>query len=795
MHDDCPSRATLRAFSSGGLSEHESAELHEHLSACLDCARELDEMTRAQLAGLGVEHVAAAQATYVSGKAVSQLIREAQKGFSDGPAADVEAGIRPGSTFAGYEVIEVAGRGGMGVVLEARDPMLQRTVAIKVLSASHMFSKELASRFLREARTIAAIEHDHVAVIHSAGQEEGLPYLVMPFYGAGTLEQYFEHTPRLPFADVVRLGIQLSRALEVTHAQGVLHRDIKPSNVLLDGGLDRVRLADFGLAQAVGESSGAGRIVAGTPHYMSPEQARAEAVDVRSDLFGLGALLYQAATGQTIYDGDSAEEILKQARRGHPVSTRETKSEVPPALAAVIDRLVAARPEDRFASASEVVAALESVQSPARRNRRLVRRVALALATVCLAALVTVVGLDLSGRTALINSFLCARTGDGYFIRGRLGTHTLLADAVKASRSGEIIEARFSGERVTGDFRLRGKAVTIRAAKGFTPSLYATNNTHPFILADGPLTLEGLILVRRSKGAAFTGLVEAQGAPVFLLNCRFVRGLPQTGGDMLIRAERLITIDETNRPAPPLIVMAPGSSCLMRNCLVVGMTGTALSMLDGAAPVRVRIENSLLATYRSFLLRPESSFEGRLDVSASVLACQVLMELGNAEAIQNATVNWKDSVIKVSQGTLLRLNRLGAAGWRHGVKWSETNVIYALEGDFIWDRRGRRVSTETEWNSLMGVTRHSHAWAKQRVFQDVRARTNHQLAGTDVNASGLREATGVSLNFAGDITGEGRAYDAFRERPEYVEWRAKVRAISEAWAREMPLQKETKGTK
>lgn len=161
------------------------------------------------------------------------------------------------------------------------------------------------------------------------------------------------------------------------------------------------------------------------------------------------------------------------------------------------------------------------------------------------------------------------------------------------------------------------------------------------------------------------------------------------------------------------------------------------------------------------------------------------MELGNADAIQNATLNWRDSVFTVSQGALVRLNRLGGR-WAQGLKWNETNVVYAVDADFIWDRRGQRVSTETGWNKLLGLTLNSHALTKQRVFQDVRARTNHQLNGTDVNTAGLREATGIALNFAGEVTGEGRAYDRFREGPRYREWRAKVRAASEAWLQRRP---------
>ena len=319
-------------------------------------------------------------------------------------------------SFAGYDILEIVGRGGMGVVFKARDQTLDRFVAIKVIFPMGQAEDPGASRFLDEARAVAAIQHDHIVALHQAGMAKGLSYLVMPFHSEGTLETQLERTPKLAPRHVARIGLQLARALAATHARGILHRDIKPSNVLLENGGERVRLADFGLARtrdrhepskepdpaatAIGPGlaesedpsgpiqirpSAGSRTIAGTPHYMSPEQARGEAIDARSDLFSLGAVLFQMATGQALYSGESPAEVIGAAARCELRSVRAVAPELPRALATLIDRLLAKRPEDRFASAAAVASELERIVAPGGCARRWMKRAA-AVLVVCMAA-------------------------------------------------------------------------------------------------------------------------------------------------------------------------------------------------------------------------------------------------------------------------------------------------------------------------------------------------------------------------------------------------------------------------
>ncbi len=784
MAEDCPTRQPLEAFASGGLSENEQKTLEAHLAGCLSCARELEDITQTQL-----EELVDFESRQALGKAPVPPLADLMRRTSENPTPSFDVsdiheildapqeGVGLGR-FAGYAVTDVAGVGGMGVVLKAHDPTLERAVALKILSPSRARGEESAARFLREARTIAAIQHDNVVVVHTAGREKGLPYLVMPFHAEGTLEQLLQCKPRLAPEDVIGVGIQLARALEVTHAQGILHRDIKPSNVLLEGGLERVRLADFGLAQPVSQKvSGAKGLIAGTPQYMSPEQARGEPIDARSDLFGLGAMLYHLATGQTVYSGKSSQEVLQVASEGKSKPVRELSSNVPPGLAAVIDRLLARAPEERFASATDVAEALTRLANRGWRRVKLAAGLTLA---ACLIGSATVAALDRSGRTALFNTLLCQLSGDTYFIRGRFGTYLELPDAVLAARPHDIVEVRYSGERVVRNFRVGEKPLTIRAADGFTPILYATNNAQPFILADGPLILEGLAFMRRAKGVAFTALIGAEDVPVALVNCRLIRS-SLAAADVLIKAGELIPLADEERIFPPLIALDPGSQCFLRNCLVVGSQATAVALRgETHAPIRADVENSLFAIRRVFALRSVPGFRAELHSSGSVFASEELLDLGNAELIQSATATWTDCVFDLSKGTFVRLYWHGKGEWLRNWNWMETNSVYAKPRDFIVDRKGYRVASETEWNNLMHLPANGHAVTPRQLFAGVVKRASPQINARDANAESLW-AKGTAPGFEAASIGEGKAYTSFRTRPEYRKWKDKVQAAVRAW--------------
>jgi tRNA A-37 threonylcarbamoyl transferase component Bud32 len=254
-----------------------------------------------------------------------------------------------------YEILEVVGRGGMGVVFRARDTKLQRVVAIKLLAPHLAANGTSRKRFIREAQAAAAVRDDHVVDIHAVHDDGPVPYLVMGFIAGITLEDRVKQGRPLEVKEVLRIGIQAARGLAVAHAQGLIHRDVKPANILLENGVQRVKITDFGLARAVDDAgltqSG---VIAGTPLYMSPEQARGEAVDHRSDLFSLGSVLYMLCTGRLAFRASKSMAVLKRVCDDTPGPIREVNPDIPECLAAAVNKLLAKDPAERFQSAAEL---------------------------------------------------------------------------------------------------------------------------------------------------------------------------------------------------------------------------------------------------------------------------------------------------------------------------------------------------------------------------------------------------------------------------------------------------------
>ena len=276
---------------------------------------------------------------------------------------------RPGvlGTLGGYEIQEVIGQGGMGVVLKAFDPALHRLVAVKVMAAAVAGSAVARKRFLREAQAAAAVCHDHIVTVFGVHETDGLPYLVMQYVAGESLQDRLDRCGPLETVEIVRIGMQTAAGLAAAHAQGLIHRDIKPANLLLEGepktsapGVVRVKITDFGLARMIDDMGlTENGVVAGTPEYMSPEQARGESVDHRTDLFSLGSVLYALCTGLPPFRGPTAVAVLRQVSDQTPTAVRELNPDVPAWLEALIVRLMAKNQTDRFGSAAVVAELLE----------------------------------------------------------------------------------------------------------------------------------------------------------------------------------------------------------------------------------------------------------------------------------------------------------------------------------------------------------------------------------------------------------------------------------------------------
>jgi WD40 repeat protein/serine/threonine protein kinase len=265
--------------------------------------------------------------------------------------------VEPGSLgrLDHYEVLEMVGRGGTGVVLRAHDTKLRRVVAIKALAPRLAASDAARRRFVHEAQAAAAVRDDHVVAIYAVSEDGPVPYLVMEYICGQTLEQRVQQGKALELREILRLGMQLAAGLAAAHAQGLVHRDIKPANILLENGVHRVKITDFGLARIAAEAdSTATGVLAGTPLYMSPEQARGEPTDQRTDLFSLGSVLYTLCTGRPPFQADTTAQVLKRVRADRPQPVREINPDIPDWLAGLINRLHTREASARSASAQEV---------------------------------------------------------------------------------------------------------------------------------------------------------------------------------------------------------------------------------------------------------------------------------------------------------------------------------------------------------------------------------------------------------------------------------------------------------
>lgn len=279
-----------------------------------------------------------------------------------------------------YTVESVIGSGGMGIVLKGFDSELNRPVALKILGRHLAHSGAARQRFAREARAAAAVVHEQVVAIHNVESDDVVPFLVMQYVSGESLQVRVDRDGPLEAREVLRIGMQVAAGLAAAHEQGLVHRDVKPANILLENGVERALLTDFGLARTVDDASLTHTgTIAGTPHYMSPEQANGAVVDWRSDLFSLGAVLYFMASGHPPFRADRAMGVLNRICHDRHRPVWQVKGDVPDALSDIIDRLLEKRPQKRIGSAAEARAAmadaLARLQEPRSSRQSFVRRV------------------------------------------------------------------------------------------------------------------------------------------------------------------------------------------------------------------------------------------------------------------------------------------------------------------------------------------------------------------------------------------------------------------------------------
>lgn len=351
------------------LTDRERTLFEQHLEECEECRRQLESSAAAEDVWSEVRESLSSESP-VGDSQPESLSHDGT--FSHETVLNLLAPTdddRMLGRVGAYEIQGIVGSSAMAVVLKAFDASLNRYVAIKLL-APHLGSSGAArQRFSREAQAAAAVVHENVIEIHGVADLNGLPYLVMPYVSGPSLQRRLDDSGPLALAEILRVGMQAAMGLAAAHAQGLVHRDVKPANILLAEGVERTKLTDFGLARAVDDASLTRTgIIAGTPQYMSPEQARGESVDARSDLFSLGSVMYAMCTGRAPFRSETSYGVLRRITDDEPRPVREINSDVPDWLCDIITRLMSKDRNDRFESAEDVASLLKTclahVQQP-----------------------------------------------------------------------------------------------------------------------------------------------------------------------------------------------------------------------------------------------------------------------------------------------------------------------------------------------------------------------------------------------------------------------------------------------
>lgn len=351
----CLDETSLRRFLDEQLTTEEEQLAQAHIGGCNNCRSQLE---RSVISGSSWDDLSdqlhALEFDPASMNATYQLEERLDVPGIKHILAPTDDPTKIGR-LGRYEVCGIIGQGSMGLVLKALDPSLNRFVAIKMLAPGYSHLGTSRRRFEREGRAIASVRDPHVIEVYGVDEFRGNPYIVMQYFPDGSLHRRLERTGWLTTKEVCRIGLQIAKGLAAAHDQGIVHRDIKPANILLESGTESSVVTDFGLARVTDDATMTfSGTIAGTPQFMSPEQAEGHPLDTRTDLFSLGAVLYASCTGVSPFRGETLMGVVRKVCETDPRPIREINTDIEPWLEAFILKLLSKLPEDRFQTAGEV---------------------------------------------------------------------------------------------------------------------------------------------------------------------------------------------------------------------------------------------------------------------------------------------------------------------------------------------------------------------------------------------------------------------------------------------------------
>ena len=716
---------------------------------------------------------------------------------------------RPGfrARFGPFYVIDVIGRGGMGIVFKAHDPALRRTVAVKVLTPQLAASVTARKRFLREARAAASVVNDHVVTIHSVGEVDGFPYLVMQFIEGESLETRLHRKGAMDIAEVVRIAEETAKGLQAAHDAGLVHRDIKPANILLEASTGRCKITDFGLARTIeDESLTRTGMIAGTPHYMAPEQALGEDVDHRTDLYSLGAVLFSACTGKPPYDGTTPLSVLSKVIEGPIPEVGKMNPNVPGWLEEVIRGLLMKKPDDRFQSADELLDRLgkrESAPVTAPRLAILRRAVVVCIGIIVLLMLAAFAvpwvrssRLSESGTTSrtVRDSVPVESQASGFRVlhpNGTIETATTLREAVASARDGSSIEITSSNRiELAEPLDTQGKTLLIRAMAGTSPTIAMIRNDasseKAILTANAPLALEGIEFCYAETTSHSTAtphsMITAPNGPLHVTNCRF---------------------DVPDLPGSRLSCLSIAGTAVVQNSIFsCGPLGTAIiAPMDQATQIEVEncafLGDSALTIVPNLAGRPKEG-EALRFLSCTVIGKCALHLLGrNAKPGQgNAAVGIRVEKCVFDVGFLctaatgrvsdpvraemFALNRLTSV-----VRWSGSGNVYAIGRSYCGFSLGPRSHAAAHSGPQSLISWQDFCQEESDLSREAKVHFPHASTGArpepgdpiqgagfefvlarDADASEKTPGLGASV----ETLGPGKPYETWRHSPQAKIW-------------------------
>jgi serine/threonine protein kinase len=605
----------------------------------------------------------------------------------------------------GIELRQAIGRGGMGVVYEAFDTRLQRSVAIKSLQPLRAASDEARQRLWSEAQAAARLQHENIVTIHAILETDHAPLLVQQFVRGLSLQRRIDLGQSFAADELVHLAIQLTRGLATAHAAGIIHRDLKPDNILIEEGTGLAKIADFGLAKIQHQNSVTSEgMIAGTPAYMSPEQTRGDPLDPRSDLFSLGACLHAAANLHCPFPGDNPYVVMDGVRNRMPPSLLSTRSDLPKPFAMAVDRLLAKNPAARFASANEFLRILQPTDPrplhPAR--RRFLWASAASIAAIGIFACVarwssprTEDPRNQSDSSTIVsNPFQLLQSGV---------SRPSLAEAIAAAQDGETIVIHSDGPFATESIRVGNKRLVIRGAEGFRPRFVpdGTNGPMPTGLLEvtKDIELHGLVLhwhdapLKAIKENDSISVVSIRSAKAIVEDCSITVGERRVGIGLLDGASLELRRSSLEAKSIAIAMGNLPAHCHLENSMIRGERA-AIGIVISASSVASSLRLSNLSIDANELIELGGGLEAisKIDVHAErcVLDCRVLFAITaprgrqgpmSDNEIQGAIVDrlsWTDQACVIDEDTMIARGRRGFLS-KQVTAYSDRRIAQRLE--------------------------------------------------------------------------------------------------------------------